>query len=95
MDNNVTPLCKDCKYNRADWISRSFNLNPKDWECEQAMSVGKIDYLTGKRTPNYYQSCSMVRSSMSFQCGPDGKLWSPRNTKKFLFKLIKKDFNAS
>jgi hypothetical protein len=88
MKINLDVSCKDCKYNRADWISRTFELDPKSWECEQGITEGKIDVVTGKKLPNIYRSCSYMRGGP--QCGADGRLWSPRNTKKFLFKLIRK-----
>jgi len=86
--------CTDCKHNRASWISRQFNSSVY-WDCNGVPPTpAQYDPSDGTTRPAYYTSCSSMRSYRS-ECGPEGKLWEPRNLKKRTFFLLKKDHNAT
>jgi hypothetical protein len=85
--------CTDCKHNRASWISRRLNSSVF-WECNGVPPTpARYDPSDGTTRPAYYTSCHAMRSYS--QCGPEGKLWEPRNPKKRTFFLLKKDHNAT
>ena len=86
--------CTDCKHNRASWISRQFNSSVY-WNCNSVPPTpARYDPSDGTTRPAYYTSCHAMRSYRS-ECGPEGKLWEPRNPKKRTFFLLKKDHNAN
>lgn len=82
--------CVDCKHRKvtlADFFSTSVKFRGT---CLKTFVPEKrvFDPVVGDEvTPAHYESPSFARLS-SRACGPDGKLWEPKN-KKDLFKFIK------
>ena len=81
------PTCKTCTHCRANWFERTLNLNPVLWECDQMTEEGSVNLVTGKRRPDKFKSCSEMRV---LYCGQEGKLWSPRDDRKYLFYMLKR-----
>lgn len=86
--------CIDCKHNRASWMRRHFNSSIF-WECGAVPRAAPwYDPSDGKTYPGHYTSCSSMRGYRN-ECGPEAKLWEPRDLKKRTLFLLKKDHNAT
>lgn len=79
--------CKDCQHAKAAFMARLLRESyffkcdiPESWNEE------KYDPVFGKTTPGYFNSCSVMRGTYQ-ACGPDGKKWSPRDTKLIFLAL--------
>lgn len=88
MKNSDVPTCKTCIHNRAGFLERTFNYHPILWECDREIEKGALNPVTGIRRPDRYRTCSDQRI---MGCGYEGKYWSPRNTRKFLFTVLKRN----
>lgn len=88
MKNSDVPTCKTCIHNRAGFLERVFNYHPVLWECDREIEKGSVNPVTGIRRPDRFRTCSDQRI---VGCGAEGKYWTPRNTKKFLFTVLKRD----
>lgn len=83
--------CKDCKYSSRSIIDIIFAN--KIYKCTHPSSFiePRINLVYGYQSKGYYQSCSEMRYQSDGICGKYGKFWSPKNTKKFLFTILKKE----
>ena len=95
---NSELLCKDCKHGFMSISNKIFTLNGRVgatkyvYKCKKAFVEQEIKYdpvLGAEKIKPEYQSCVWIRRSDG-NCGPDGKLWSPKH-KKDLFKMITKE----
>lgn len=80
--------CKDCKHAKGPWHARL--MRQSYWfECKipESWNEEKYDPVFGKTTPGYYSSCGVMRGQYQ-ACGPEGKFWTPRNT-KLIFTALK------
>ena len=77
--------CKNCKLNRASWLSRNF-ANSVWWTCSLKKSEPVYNVVDGTTKPAEYASCSSVRWDEDL-CGENAKAWIPRS-KKDLFLLL-------
>jgi hypothetical protein len=84
--------CIDCKHNKASWIRRHIN-SPTYWDCNIGFVEPEYNPADGKTRPGFHRSCTSMR--ILRECGPEGKLWEPRDPKKRTFFLLKKDHNAT
>jgi hypothetical protein len=92
MGPNTDLLCKDCKHGFQLWYDRLFmtakrhslrcKMNYKSSESDENLVVGP------KIISAHYQLCSISRFR-SGPCGPEGKLWHPKNEKKMFLTWIK------
>lgn len=85
--NNVT--CKNCCNNQASWFVRNFG-NSVFWSCgiEGNYEPEEFNPVDGKTRGGYYKSCSTARGKYG-PCGPEARLWTPRN-KKDIFVFLKR-----
>ena len=79
--------CKDCKHAKGSIMARIFRESyfmkctiPESWNEE------KYDPVFGKTTPGFFYGCGVMRGTYE-ACGPDGKHWTPRNTKLIFLAL--------
>ncbi len=99
MALNEQVLCKDCKYCFRSW--REFHTwgSGVEWRCKQAFKPQEVEQdpvLGPKVRAEYYDRCSMARGKWTGSvCGPEGRLWSPRNQRKFMFKIIEQEERAN
>ena len=84
---NKELLCKDCKYSKADWLSRllgtayNFKCTVKEsWQPEE------FSMVTGVTTPGYFQTCGVIRSIPRI-CGPNALLWEPAKDKNLFLRI--------
>lgn len=83
-------FCKDCKHSsRSLYHVVTFM---KFYECKHPTSYvqPKISPVTGPVTKGWYNDCGHMRSHPE-ACGREGRHWSPKNTKKFLFTILKQE----
>lgn len=90
---NDVVLCKDCKHSFRS-ISEFFAWGSGvEWRCRKAYKAEETeqDLVVGpKQKPAHFERCSMARGKWNDStCGKEGKLWEPKNPKKFMFKIIK------
>jgi hypothetical protein len=94
---NEQILCKDCKHSFRLWKDFPNWGNGYEYKCRLAFRPAevKLDPVVGPiPQASYYERCSIARMSRLSRdvkedhCGPEGKLWAPKN-KKDLFKYIK------
>jgi len=95
MDVNTELLCKDCKHGFQSWSDRLL-MNSKKYTLRCKLNYrhakSENDPVVGaKIIPAEYQLCNVTRFR-SEPCGPEGKLWHPKNEKKMFLTWIK---NAS
>lgn len=89
-------LCKNCKHSFVQlkdwWLSA-----PYRYSCRKAFTSAYTEHnpVMGEiKHPSKYDSCTTSRMSRYTKdikedhCGPEGKLWEPKN-KKYLFLAIK------
>jgi hypothetical protein len=80
-------LCKDCEHViLPSWPERLI-YGVRFAQCKKDYVEGRFDPVTGKSTPGYHASASVVRVDTRI-CGPDAHAWQPR-TKNDLFKYLK------
>lgn len=98
MKQQTELLCKDCKHSFVPlkdwWASSSYR-----YSCRKAYTPEHTEFnpvIGAIKRPSKYEGCSIARMSKYTKdvdenhCGPEGKLWEPKN-KKHLFLLIKKE----
>lgn len=90
LDYNRELLCKDCQHSYRSWPDRLFGV--KIYQCRLPGNTQPDEYspVTGKITKGKYISCGFSRMK-SGVCGPQAIHWVPRNTRRDLFLLLKKD----
>lgn len=90
MEYNRELLCKDCQHSYRSWPNRL--LGVKIYQCRLPGNKRPDEYdpVTGKTTPGDYFSCGISRLN-SGVCGPQAIHWIPRNSRRDLFLLLKKD----
>ena len=80
-------LCKDCEHAiLPSWPERLI-YGVRFAQCKKDYVEGRFDPVTGKSTPGYHASASVVRVDTRI-CGPNAHAWQPR-TKNDLFKYLK------
>lgn len=90
MTNYNTELkCKDCKHASGSFIARLLRESAF-FRCTIPSSYNDpvYDPVFGKETPGYFSYCSTMRGEYNTSCGPQGKSWTPRNS-KYIFLAIK------
>ena len=84
-------LCVECKYYSSDfWQSFHEGQRGKGF-CKHPSAIkagNRINVITGKCDKIQYFRAEQMRN---YHCGEKGKLWSPKDTKKGLFKLMRVD----
>lgn len=88
IDYNRTLKCVDCKHSKASILSRLTKFS-FGFRCtiNESWVEERYDPVFGKITPGFYSSCNIMRIKQ--ECGPEGKSWSPRNTKHVFLVLLK------
>ena len=81
-------LCKDCKFNNTNSFRQLFE-RPILWECKKSVIPGKVSLLSGQKSKDSFEYCSIMRSP-GYACGPNGELWQPKHSKKFLLAVLKR-----
>lgn len=84
-----TVLCKDCKHAFRPWYFWIDSAGPYTWKCRQAHMNAQVEHnpVIGQIVhPAKYESCNLSRFKGT-ACGPEGKLWEPRDPKKFFTYL--------
>ena len=79
--------CKDCIHAKGTFMDRLLR-NTYAFKCTitESWNEEKYDPVFGKTTPGYFTTCSAMRKKFS-ACGPEGKHWSPRNSKLIFVAL--------
>ena len=95
MKNSDVVTCKTCVHCRVNWLDRTFNINPSLWKCSRNYEthVNNINLITGEKNQSkvIYPYCSSERTyGGDTHCGDAGKFWQPKNTKKYLFQILKR-----
>lgn len=89
---NTDLLCKDCKHSFQLWYDRVFmNAKRHTLRCRLNYKTSESDndvVMGPKIKPAKYELCSISRFN-SEPCGPQGKLWHPKNEKKMFLTWIK------
>ena len=76
-------LCKDCLYSKNEWWNF---MGRHGYRCQKSLVPPKFDLVTGKMEQKpYMNSCGVAR--IQEPCGPEGKLWTPKNKKDFFVFL--------
>lgn len=76
----MSPRCKDCRWIKIGWLSRTLEM----WEDGYCLSPmrnlypSSTDPVSGKITPA--RRMSLCTSNRIWDCGPEGKLFEPRQT---------------
>ena len=83
-------LCKDCKHAFRPWDSWLLIASSQyAWKCRLALKDAEVEHnpVIGLVThPPKYESCNLSRFRGA-PCGPEGKLWEPKDPKKFFTYL--------
>lgn len=82
-------LCKDCKHAFRPWWFFLDAGAAFTWKCRMAFLNEQIEHnpVIGKIVhPPTYESCNLSRFRGT-ACGPEGKLWEPKDPKKFFTYL--------
>lgn len=92
MENSSTPTvyCKDCTYSTKSFFHTiTFQ---KYYEClhDSSYEQPKVSPVTGPVNKGWYNDCAHMRSN-PVKCGREGRFWTPRNSKKFLFTILKQE----
>ena len=79
--------CKDCKFAKGPITARIFRES-YFMKCtiQESWNEEKYDPVFGKTTPGYFHTCGVMRGTYE-ACGPDGKRWTPRDTKLIFLAL--------
>jgi len=85
-----TLFCKDCKHCYRNFIDALLRVESYRCMHDESYSGGVINLVTGKKMGGRYMHCSSARM-IAGHCRPEGKFWEPKNTKKFLFTLLKRE----
>lgn len=83
-------LCKDCKYHYRSLGHIITFVNYHECRHEKSYQPPKVSLITGPEKKGYILDCGTMRNYPD-KCGIEAKLWSPKNTKKFLFTVLKKE----
>lgn len=93
--SNEPVLCKDCKYcfrSLKEFYSWGSGV---EWRCRKAYKPAQVEQdlvLGPKRQAEYYERCTIARGTWGDAvCGVEGRLWTPKNTRRFLFKIIQQE----
>ena len=82
-------LCKDCRHSFTPWINWFLAPGKYRSNCRKSYKPAHEEFnpVTGM-TPvaAKYDGCSAFRIR-SVDCGPEGKLWEPKDPKKFFVYL--------
>ena len=89
MGDNVV-LCKDCKHHFRAWYDILFSSSKRhSMRCWKSFKEAEMDddvVVGPKPKPEHYETCGIARLN-SGTCGRDGKLWEPKDPKKFFVYL--------
>lgn len=84
-------LCKDCKHSFRSWPDILLGYRSiYSFKCRQnyQQDIVDVNLVVGDiKKSGHYQSCSISRLN-SQPCGEVGRLWAPKNPKKFMFMTI-------
>lgn len=83
-------LCKDCKHSYRSWTNKLLFIDIYQCHLPGNRRPDEYDPVTGKIKTGDYFSCSISRMNSDI-CGPQAIQWVPRNVKRDLFLLLKKD----
>jgi len=79
-------LCKDCKHSFRTWYDILFSSSKRySLRCRLVWKSAEeeVDYVTGPKVKDeHYETCGVTRLK-SGACGNEGKLWQPKDPKKF------------
>jgi len=88
MDTKNYLKCTDCAHavnSPSTTLARWFNAQ-HGWQCKLAVLPGTVSIVTGQKTPDVYDYCSVERGTHG-ACGPGAGKWLPIR-KRDLFKLL-------
>ena len=85
-----TVFCKDCKHCSRDLVDAIFRVDNFKCKHNKSFTGGHINLVTGKRIGGRYAYCNSARMNLG-HCKPDGIFWEPKNTKKFLLTILKRE----
>lgn len=102
-DEHAVPLCKNCRHSFIPvsqtiflpfiWLSKIISKDDNDqylYRCRKLIKGDETLFnpVTGmKLKSKEYKLCASARDTYNEQCGPDGKLWTPKDTKDFFVWL--------
>lgn len=96
MTKETLLLCSACIHSTvplsAKIASFPFKPNAFFFRCKKDVKEEHIDFnpVTGpKKIQKHYESCHVTRSSYSGICGPEGKLWSPKQKKNIFLAITR------
>lgn len=83
-------FCVDCKYSIPTWSV--MGMGSDFYNCKKSLDYIPVNLVTGKPERSLI-GCERFRSERWYDaCGPDGKLWVPKDPKK-LFMFMKRVSN--
>lgn len=84
-------LCKDCVHSRNHWWRF---LGEHNYYCSLGTIKGTISLVNGSSTVDKLMPCSMARSRRDI-CGFDAEKWTPKDTAKNMFTLLKRNYDIT
>ena len=89
MSENNSVLCTDCRHAYRPLINKLMFINLYQCRLPGNKKPDSYDPVTGKTLKGDFNSCGLSRMN-SGVCGPEGRHWEPKNTKKHLFLYLKR-----
>lgn len=102
-DNRSMQLCQDCRHSfipvsqwiflPVKWMDRLFNNDDSDqwyYRCRKVIKEQRTEFnpVTGsKLLKQEHKLCVSARDRYNQECGPEGKLWTPKYRRDFLVWL--------
>lgn len=94
MDYNRDLLCKDCVHAHRPLLNRLLFIDVYWCRLPENRTEDEYDPVTGKTKLGDYASCRIARLHSKI-CGPEGRRWEPRNTRKHMFTMLKKNYDQT
>lgn len=94
MEYDQEILCTDCRHAYRPWIHRLLMIDVYQCRMPGNRKPDSYDPVTGKTEKGDYASCGVSRLN-SGHCGPQGRNWEPKNTRKHMFTMLKKNYDRT
>ena len=94
MDYNKEVICKDCRHSHRSIYNKIMFVHIYQCRLPENIMADDYDPVTGRTRQGDYNSCRIARLQSSV-CGPEGRRWKPKNSRKHLFTVLKKNYDRT